>query len=51
PTPVVHDGQVTVAQIMRATVSADHRVVDGAEVARFLAELKRVLENPMSLLV
>lgn len=51
PTPVVVDGEVTVAQIMRATVSADHRVVDGAEVAQFLAELRRVLENPMALLV
>ncbi|MFQ5855485.1 MAG: dihydrolipoamide acetyltransferase family protein [Anaerolineae bacterium] len=51
PTPVVRDGEVTVAQIMRASVSGDHRVVDGADVARFLAELKRVLENPMALLV
>lgn len=51
PTPVVRDGQITVAQIMRATVSADHRIVDGVYVARFLAELKRVLENPMALLV
>lgn len=51
PTPVVRDGEVRVAQIMRATVSGDHRVVDGAEVAQFLAELKRVLENPMALLI
>lgn len=51
PTPVVRDGEVTVAQMMRATVSADHRIVDGAEVAAFLAELKRVLENPMAVLV
>jgi pyruvate dehydrogenase E2 component (dihydrolipoamide acetyltransferase) len=51
PTPVVRDGEVAVAQMMRITVSADHRVVDGAEVARFLAELKRVLEKPMAFLV
>lgn len=51
PTPVVRDGEVAVAQIMRATVSADHRVVDGAEVAQFLAELRRVLENPMAIVV
>ena len=49
--PVVRDGQVTVAQIMNATVSVDHRVADGAEAARFLVELKRLLENPVSLLV
>ncbi len=51
PTPVVRDDEVTVAQIMRVTVSGDHRVVDGADVAEFLAEFKRVLENPMALLV
>jgi len=51
PTPAVRNGIVTVAQVMRATVSGDHRIVDGAYVARFLAELKRVLENPMALLV
>jgi len=51
PTPVVKDGEVTVAQIMRVTLSADHRVIDGAEAARFLRELKRVLEDPMALLI
>jgi len=51
PTPAVRNGIVTVAQVMRATVSGDHRVVDGAYVAQFLVELKRVLENPMALLV
>jgi pyruvate dehydrogenase E2 component (dihydrolipoamide acetyltransferase) len=51
PTPVVRDGEIAVAQIMRATASGDHRVVDGAEVAEFLAEFRRVLENPMALLV
>lgn len=50
PTPVVRDGEVTIAQIMRATVSGDHRVVDGADVAEFLGEVKCVLENPMALL-
>lgn len=51
PTPVVRDGEITVAQLMRVTVSGDHRIVDGADVAKFLVELKRVLENPMALLV
>lgn len=51
PTPVVRDGEVTVAQLMRVTLSADHRVIDGAEAAQFLQELKRVLEDPMALLL
>ena len=38
-------------QVMKVTLSADHRLTDGAEVARFLQELKRQLENPMLLLV
>jgi pyruvate dehydrogenase E2 component (dihydrolipoamide acetyltransferase) len=49
--PVVRGGQVTVAQMMNATLSVDHRVGDGASAARFLAEIKRLLENPVTLLV
>jgi pyruvate dehydrogenase E2 component (dihydrolipoamide acetyltransferase) len=49
-TPVVRDGEIVVAPVMRVTLSADHRVIDGAVAAEFLAELKRVLENPMALL-
>jgi len=37
--------------MMKATLSADHRVVDGAYGARFLRELKSFLENPVRLLV
>ena len=48
--PVVRDGAVTIAQMMTATLSADHRVADGAEGAQFLIEVKRLLENPLSLL-
>ena len=48
---VVRDGKVTVASIMNATLSADHRVSDGAEGARFILEIKRLLENPLSLVV
>ena len=58
PTPVVvgHSDQesyseVTVAQIMRVTISVDHRATDGAIAAQFLQELKRNLQNPMSLLI
>jgi pyruvate dehydrogenase E2 component (dihydrolipoamide acetyltransferase) len=36
---------------MNATISADHRVSDGAEAARFIVEVKRLLENPLGLLV
>lgn len=49
--PVVRDGQLAVGRVMRVTVSADHRVADGAQVAVFLQDLKNVLENPLRLLV
>jgi pyruvate dehydrogenase E2 component (dihydrolipoamide acetyltransferase) len=49
--PVVREGQITVAQIMKGTISVDHRVADGAEGAQFLMELKRYLEHPVSLLL
>ncbi|HOM81983.1 MAG TPA: dihydrolipoamide acetyltransferase family protein [Armatimonadota bacterium] len=50
-TPVVRNGQVTVAQIMKVTLSADHRAVDGAQAALFLQEVRKRLENPALLLV
>ena len=49
--PVVREDQVTVADMMSATLSVDHRVVDGVEGAKFIVEVKRLLENPLSLLV
>ena len=49
--PVVREGAITVAQVMQATLSVDHRVADGAGAARFLGEVKRLLENPVNLLV
>ena len=48
---VARDGQLVVAQMMKATVSVDHRVADGAEAAQFLVEIKNLLENPVSLLL
>jgi pyruvate dehydrogenase E2 component (dihydrolipoamide acetyltransferase) len=49
PRAVVRDGAVTVRQVMTATLSADHRVVDGAAAARFLADLKARIEDPAGL--
>lgn len=49
--PVARQGQLVVARTMKATVSCDHRVVDGVDAARFLGELKRILENPVLMLV
>lgn len=48
---VVKGGQVVPARIMRMTLSADHRLIDGAYAAGFMAELKHLLENPLVLLV
>jgi pyruvate dehydrogenase E2 component (dihydrolipoamide acetyltransferase) len=50
-TVVVRDGQFAAANIMKLTMSCDHRVVDGAVGARFLQTLKAFLENPATMLV
>lgn len=50
PEPVVNEGAIQVAQMMRATLSADHRVTDGAQAAKFLGHLKSLLQNPWALL-
>ena len=49
--PVAADGQVVVRRRMRMTMSCDHRVIDGAQGARFLATLRDVLEKPLSVLL
>lgn len=50
--PVVNaDGQLAVGTRMKATLSADHRVTDGAEAAQFLQALKAALEQPLRLVV
>jgi pyruvate dehydrogenase E2 component (dihydrolipoamide acetyltransferase) len=49
--PVVVDGGVTVGSRMQATISADHRVTDGAEAAQFMQALGTFLEHPLRLLV
>ena len=48
---VAADDQVVVRQMMKVTLSIDHRVSDGVESAKFLAEAKRLLENPALLLI
>ena len=49
--PVVKDDLLAVGHRMKVTLSSDHRVVDGALAAQFLAEVRRLLENPVSLLL
>ena len=48
---VVVDGQIVVRDRMNVTLSADHRLTDGAEGAQFVAEVRRLLENPLALLM
>ena len=51
-TPIVNDdGEIEIADMMNATLSADHRVGDGAEAAVFLNEIKKNLENPVYLMM
>ena len=49
--PVVRGGQIIIADIMQCTISADHRVVNGADAAQFVNEIKAHLEKPASLLL
>jgi pyruvate dehydrogenase E2 component (dihydrolipoamide acetyltransferase) len=49
--PVVVDGELTIGNRMKATISADHRVTDGVEAAQFMQALKAVLEDPLRLLI
>ena len=49
--PVVEDGRIVPGKVMRMTLSVDHRVFYGATAARFMAEVKRLIENPVTLLV
>ena len=52
PMPVVGaDGELTVGQVMTVTLSADHRVLDGAVAAEWLAAFQRRIENPLTILV
>jgi pyruvate dehydrogenase E2 component (dihydrolipoamide acetyltransferase) len=50
PRPVVKEGSLAVATLMSCTLSADHRVVDGAVGAEFLEAFKAAIQNPFALL-
>ncbi|MEY3908174.1 MAG: hypothetical protein RLZZ90_81 [Actinomycetota bacterium] len=51
PRAIVEDGQILVASIMTVTLSADHRAVDGALAAQWLAAFVKRIENPLSMLI
>ena len=47
--PVVRNGELAVAPVMTMSLSSDHRVVDGADAARFMANLRVLLEESVAL--
>jgi pyruvate dehydrogenase E2 component (dihydrolipoamide acetyltransferase) len=49
--PVVDNGALAIGRRMKVTISCDHRVMDGAMGARFLQDVKRLLEEPLRLLL
>ena len=51
PRPVVKDGALAVATVMTCTLSVDHRSVDGAVGAEFMTAFKRMIEDPLTMLL
>jgi pyruvate dehydrogenase E2 component (dihydrolipoyllysine-residue acetyltransferase) len=51
PTPIVRGGEIVVREVMKLTLTADHRALDGAVSARFLREVQALLEQPVGLLL
>lgn len=49
--PVIRNGAVVPGRLVRLTLSADHRAVDGADAAAFMKTLRELLENPATLLI
>ena len=49
--PIVQNGEITIGNTMKATLSCDHRVVDGAKGAQFLQTFKQILEDPIRILI
>ncbi|HXG08301.1 MAG TPA: 2-oxo acid dehydrogenase subunit E2, partial [Gemmataceae bacterium] len=50
-TPVVHNGQVVPRLLLPLSLSYDHRVIDGADAARFTRRIAEMLENPLVMLL
>ncbi|MGB9679443.1 MAG: dihydrolipoamide acetyltransferase family protein [Thermoanaerobacteraceae bacterium] len=50
-TPIVEEEEIKVKPIMKITLSSDHRVIDGAESAKFLKTIKEILEDPLRLML
>lgn len=51
PRPIVRDGELAIATVMTVTVTCDHRVVDGAIGAQWLAVFKRLVEKPVTMML
>ena len=49
--PVVEEGRIVIGQRMKMTLSADHRITDGAEAARWLQTFAQLLAQPLQLLI
>jgi pyruvate dehydrogenase E2 component (dihydrolipoamide acetyltransferase) len=49
--PVIRDGAVAVGKVMTATLSGDHRALDGAQGAEFLRVFRELIEDPARLIV
>ena len=49
--PIVENGQLSIGNRMKCTVSVDHRISDGAEAAQFMQSLAKYLEEPLRLLL
>ena len=49
--PVVKNGALAIATVMTVSVTVDHRVADGAQGAEFLAAFKKLIEDPLSMLL
>ena len=48
---MVKDGALAIATVMTCTLSADHRAIDGAMAAQFMSTLKKVIEDPISVML
>jgi pyruvate dehydrogenase E2 component (dihydrolipoamide acetyltransferase) len=51
PRPIIREGAVAIATVMTLTLTCDHRAVDGAIGAEFLSSLRRLIEDPMTMML